>query len=139
MHSTRFIIVSIVFLSLSFSRPLPTSPLVVELKNVRFNLGGTLYIMVVDENEKPLYQLKRSLKETNPIFTFDKLSQGGEYAIKVYHDQNNNGQLDKGIFGQPVEGWGVSNDARGFMSAPPFKKMLVKLDQPKRININLSY
>jgi uncharacterized protein (DUF2141 family) len=137
MHSIRFIIVSIVFLS--FSRPLPTSPLVVELKNVRFNLGGTLYIMVVDKNEKPLYQLKRSLKETNPIFTFDKLSQGGEYAIKVYHDQNNNGQLDKGIFGQPVEGWGVSNDARGFMSAPPFKKMLVKLDQPKRININLSY
>lgn len=127
------------FLFSSFRITLPTSALVVELKNVRFDLGGTLYIMVVDKNEKPLYQLKRPLKETNPIFTFDKLSQGGEYAIKVYHDQNDNGQLDKGIFGQPVEGWGVSNDARGFMSAPPLKKMLVKLDQPKRININLSY
>jgi uncharacterized protein (DUF2141 family) len=137
MYSIRLIIISIFVLS--FSSPLPTSPLVVELKNVRFNLGGTLFIMVMDENEKPLYQLKRSLKEANPVFTFDKLSQGGEYAIKVYHDQNNNGQLDKGIFGQPVEGWGVSNDARGFMSAPPLKKMLVKLDQPKRININLSY
>jgi uncharacterized protein (DUF2141 family) len=137
MYTIRLIITSIFFLS--FSYPLPTSPLVVELKNVRFKLGGTLYIMVVDENEKPIYQLKRSLKETNPIFTFDKLPQGGNYAIKVYHDQNNNGQLDKGIFGQPVEGWGVSNDARGFMSAPPLKKMLVKLDQPKHININLSY
>jgi uncharacterized protein (DUF2141 family) len=137
MYSIRLIITSIFFLS--FSSPIPKSPLVVELKNVRFNLGGTLFIMVMDENEKPLYQLKRSLKEENPVFTFDKLSQGGEYAIKVYHDQNDNGQLDKGIFGQPVEGWGVSNDARGFMSAPPLKKMLVKLDQPKRININLSY
>jgi uncharacterized protein (DUF2141 family) len=137
MYSIRLIVTSIFFMS--FSRSLPTSPLVVELKNVRFNLGGTLYIMVVDENEKSLYQIKRSLKETNPIFTFDKLPQGGKYAIKVYHDQNNNGQLDKGIFGQPVEGWGVSNDARGFMSAPPLKKMLIKLDQPKHININLSY
>jgi uncharacterized protein (DUF2141 family) len=137
MHITRLPV--FFFLLTSFRIALPTSALVVELKNVRFDLGGTLYIMVVDKNEKPLYQLKRPLKESNSVFTFDKLSQGGEYAIKVYHDQNDNGQLDKGIFGQPVEGWGVSNDARGFMSAPPLKKMLVKLDQPKRININLSY
>jgi uncharacterized protein (DUF2141 family) len=137
MHITRLAI--FFFLLTSFRIALPTSALVVGLKNVRFDLGGTIYIMVVDKNEKPLYQLKRPLKESNPVFTFDKLSQGGEYAIKVYHDQNDNGQLDKGIFGQPVEGWGVSNDARGFMSAPPLKKMLIKLDQPKRININLSY
>jgi uncharacterized protein (DUF2141 family) len=137
MYIIRLAIFFILFSS--FRIALPTSAIVVELKNVRFDLGGTLYIMVVDKNEKMLYQLKRTLKEANPVFTFDKLPQGGEYAIKVYHDQNDNGQLDKGIFGQPVEGWGVSNDARGFMSAPPLKKMLVKLDQPKRININLSY
>jgi uncharacterized protein (DUF2141 family) len=137
MYIIRLAIFFILFSS--FRKALPASALIVELKNVRLELGGTLYIMVVDKNEKPLYQLKRTLKEANPVFTFDKLSQGGEYAIRVYHDQNDNGQLDKGIFGQPVEGWGVSNDARGFMSAPPLKKMLIKLDQPKRINIKLSY
>jgi uncharacterized protein (DUF2141 family) len=132
-------IIVLFFLFSSFAKTPVTSSLVVELKNIRFNLGGTLYIMVIDKNDKPLYKLTRPLKESNPIFTFDKLPQGGEYAIRVYHDQNNNGQLDKGIFGQPVEGWGVSNDVRGFMSAPSLKKMLVKLDQPKRIIVNLAY
>lgn len=132
-------LVLLFFLLSSFTKTPVTSSLVVELKNIRLNLGGTLYIMVVDKNDNPLCKLTRPLKESNPIFTFDKLPQGGEYAIRVYHDQNNNGQLDKGVFGQPVEGWGVSNDVRGFMSAPSLKKMLVKLDQPKRINVNLCY
>ncbi len=132
-------LVLLFFLLSSFTKTPVTSSLVVELKNIRLNLGGTLYIMVVDKNDNPLYKLTRPLKESNPIFTFDKLPQGGEYAIRVYHDQNNNGQLDKGVFGQPIEGWGVSNDVRGFMSAPSLKKMLVKLDQPRHINVNLCY
>ena len=127
----------ILFCAFNFSPPV--SSLTVELDNVRFDKGGTLYIMVLDRHENAVYQTTRLLKENNTVFEIKNLTRGGEYAIKVYHDQNNNGQLDTGIFGQPVEGWGVSNDVRGFMSAPPFKKMLVKLNQPARINIKISY
>lgn len=44
----------------------------------------------------------------------------GRYAIIVYHDENDNGRLDKNVLGIPTEGYGFSNNARGFFSAPSF-------------------
>lgn len=44
----------------------------------------------------------------------------GTYAIAAYHDENDNNRFDKLLFGLPAEGFGFSNDARPFLSAPPF-------------------
>jgi uncharacterized protein (DUF2141 family) len=38
--------------------------------------------------------------------------RAGAYAISGFHDENDNGKLDLGLFG-PTEGWAASNDARG--------------------------
>jgi uncharacterized protein (DUF2141 family) len=46
--------------------------------------------------------------------------QNGIYAISVMHDENNNGKMDKNFFGIPTEGYCVSNNAKGIMSAPSF-------------------
>lgn len=46
----------------------------------------------------------------------------GEYGIKIYHDENGNGKLDKGLFGIPTEPYGFSNDASGFMGPASFEK-----------------
>jgi uncharacterized protein (DUF2141 family) len=112
--------------------------LTIELKNVNFKLGGTLYVMVVDKNDKPLYKVTRATSEKNAVFIFKNLPKG-EYAARAFHDENNNGELDKGIFGQPTEGWGVTNDAKGFMSAPPFKKMLVGVYKDTKIAMVIGY
>jgi uncharacterized protein (DUF2141 family) len=114
------------FLSLFIFLPMLsfTQTLTVELKNVRPELGGSIYMQLVDSHDKAVEKVIRPTSERNLIFTFKNL-KSGSYAVRVFHDQNNNGKLDTGIFGQPIEGWGVSNDARGFMSAPPFKKMLI--------------
>jgi len=37
----------------------------------------------------------------------------GEYAVKVYHDQNGNDKMDANFLGIPKEDYGFSNDARG--------------------------
>jgi len=37
----------------------------------------------------------------------------GEYAVKVFHDENDDGELDKNFFGAPTEAYGFSNNARG--------------------------
>jgi uncharacterized protein (DUF2141 family) len=37
----------------------------------------------------------------------------GEYAVAVFHDENRDGKLNRGIFGIPQEKYGFSNDARG--------------------------
>lgn len=125
------------FALFAFKMP-TTAQLTIELKNVNFNLGGTLFLMVVDKNDQPLSKITRAASEKNAIFLIKDLPIG-EYAVRAFHDENNNGKLDKGIFGQPIEGWGVSNDARGFMSAPPFKKMLVKVDKATKIAFKIDY
>ena len=53
----------------------------------------------------------------------------GEYAVTVYHDENGNGKLDKGLFGKPLELYGFSNNARGIISRPDYKKAAFVLDK----------
>ena len=44
----------------------------------------------------------------------------GTYALAVIHDENSNGVLDTNWLGVPTEGYGFSNDAKGFLGAPLF-------------------
>jgi uncharacterized protein (DUF2141 family) len=37
----------------------------------------------------------------------------GEYAIKLYHDENMDGELNSNFLGIPTEDYGFSNNARG--------------------------
>ena len=53
--------------------------------------------------------------------TIDSL-QYGTYAIKVFHDKNNNGELDTNILGIPSEDYGFSNNASGWFGPPRWEK-----------------
>ena len=44
----------------------------------------------------------------------------GTYAVKVYHDENGNGKLDKNAMGQPRERYGFSNNARNTFGPPGY-------------------
>ena len=48
----------------------------------------------------------------------------GTYAIGIFHDVNQNNQLDNYFFGVPKEQYGFSNDARGFRGHPPLTTQL---------------
>lgn len=50
---------------------------------------------------------------------FDGLP-GGRYAISVAHDEDGDGELDRGLFGIPREPWGASNDAPARFGPPSF-------------------
>lgn len=64
----------------------------------------------------------------------------GRYAVIVFHDENDNGRLDENAWGVPIEGYGFSNNAEGFLTAPSFKDASVLLDSPDRaITITLKY
>jgi uncharacterized protein (DUF2141 family) len=55
------------------------------------------------------------------------------YAISCFHDVNNNGELDTGMFGIPAEPYGFSNNPRLLFSAPKFdqSKFTHKIDGSK--------
>ncbi len=54
----------------------------------------------------------------------------GEYAIKVYHDENANNELDTRIFGIPAERYGFSNNVRGRFGAPAYEKARFIVSSP---------
>lgn len=64
----------------------------------------------------------------------------GRYAVIVVHDENDNGRLDANVLGVPTEGYGFSNDARGFLSAPSFEAAAITIgNADASIAISLTY
>ena len=70
--------------------------------------------------------------------TFSDLPSG-EYAVRLFHDQNNNEKLDTNLIGIPTEGYGFSNDAHGMFGPYPFKRWLVGIEGDTIITITLNY
>jgi uncharacterized protein (DUF2141 family) len=64
----------------------------------------------------------------------------GAYMISAVHDENDNGKLDKGLFGMPKEGYGVSNNRTYALKGPDFTESVVWLgDRLNNISIRLRY
>ncbi len=60
----------------------------------------------------------------------------GRYAIKLFHDANNNGELDSNMLGIPTEGYGFSNNA-GRFGPPSFEDAAVTVDEDLQIEIRV--
>lgn len=76
------------------------------------------------------------IKDNNAVVIFDNLP-AGEYAISAYHDENNNGKLDKNMMGIPSEDYAASNNAKGFMGPPAYKDAKFVLAKDSKIEITL--
>jgi uncharacterized protein (DUF2141 family) len=64
----------------------------------------------------------------------------GIYAAQAFHDKNGNHEIDRGLFGIPLEGVGFSNDARIRMSPPHFDEASFRHDATdQRITFKLRY
>ena len=61
----------------------------------------------------------------------------GNYAVSVYHDENNSGILETGgVFGIPLEPYGFSNNPN-MTFGPSYKKSVFKMASDKNISIKL--
>lgn len=97
---------------------------------------GTVKLNMQNTAEKEVYQKVAPVPGKSYQLVISNV-QPGQYAINVFHDKNNNNKLDTNWLGIPTEGWGCSNDARGFMSAPSFKSKLITIKSNTAITINL--
>jgi uncharacterized protein (DUF2141 family) len=66
-------------------------------------------------------------------YTFKDLEKG-TYAIKLFHDVNNNGKMDTNMFGIPQEGYGFSNNV-GKFGEPDFIDAAFAVDGISAIEI----
>ena len=80
------------------------------------------------DNKVPIRDGKASL-------TFERIPYG-TYAVKIFHDENANGELDTNFVGFPKEGFGFSNDAMGQFGPPTFEQAAFSMqDKTLRIEI----
>lgn len=92
------------------------------------------------DNEKAAHiQALNVTKSSEMEIIFNDLAVGGEYAVSVVHDENENGKMDFQIFPpRPKEGVGVSNNT--FRMGPPdYKKAKFLLQEDTISEIQLRY
>ncbi|AWJ87649.1 hypothetical protein TSH58p_24390 (plasmid) [Azospirillum sp. TSH58] len=53
----------------------------------------------------------------------------GTYALRAYHDENGNGQLDRNLLGVPREGFAFGNDAPVLLAPPSFRDAAVTVGE----------
>ena len=70
------------------------------------------------------------IKDKQVIVIIDSLKYG-EYAVRVFHDENKNGKLDTDFLGIPDEDYGYSNNASGWFGPPSWKKAKFIFNQPE--------
>lgn len=64
----------------------------------------------------PFQGTNGEIKDGKSVVTFENVP-AGEYAIVIYHDKNNNNQMDFAANGMPLEDYGMSNNVMSF--GPP--------------------
>lgn len=79
-------------------------------------------------------QKVKMTKETMTLVLGDLPS--GDYAIKLFQDENDNGRIDMNTIGIPTEPYGFSNNG-GMFGPPSFEEAKVTLDKPTEIEIEL--
>ena len=71
--------------------------------------------------------------ENNQVIVVIDSLEYGEYAVKVFHDENKNGELDTDFLGIPDEDYGFSNNVSSWFGPPSWKSAKFLFDQQEMI------
>ncbi len=110
--------------------------LIVNVKKFKNN-DGLAHVTLHDPTQKLLQQqwMKIESNETQAVF---KNLKAGKYAVRMYHDENNNKKMDTGFMRIPTEGWGCSNDVKPHFAAPKFEDMIFTIEKDETITITIN-
>ncbi len=126
--------------SLANAQQQKTYDIKVEVKNAKSDEGKMFFALYDNEEDFLKKEIKGEIKvitNKTSIITFKNVP-AGVYAVSVFHDKNDNGEMDTNGLGIPIENFGCSNDAKGFMGPPKWKNAKFELsDKDKNIIINL--
>jgi uncharacterized protein (DUF2141 family) len=98
---------------------------------------GSLYAQLFNENGDVIANFIQPMQQKEvQTYTFKQL-KAGKYALRVFHDKNDNGKLDTSFIGIPKERFGFSNNVMGKLGPPNFEDQLFELSANSTHLINL--
>ncbi len=119
----RLFLISVFFLGCLLAFSQVECELIVKVENIK-KVKGSLKIAIY--NHEDHFLSKEVMSDGRPIdansmkFSFKGLGQG-VYAVSIYQDENDNGELDANFMGIPSEPYAFSNNARGMFGPPSFE------------------
>jgi uncharacterized protein (DUF2141 family) len=122
------------------SLPTLAHELMLKIDKVK-TLNGSLLIAVYnqapnyDNNTQWVVARKIKVTEAPMLISLGDLP-AGDYAVKLFQDENDNGQIDKSVIGIPTEPYGFSNNG-GSYGQPSFDEAKVMVDKVTEIEIQL--
>ena len=121
----------------------------VDASEIRFEINGIkeaqgkLYIQLFQGEQN--YQSGEAQVSTavmpnseSTIVTFNDI-EPGEYALRFYHDEDNNGEMATNFFGLPTEGYGFSNNAKPNFGPVSYDEIRFVVSEKDEVVTNSTY
>jgi len=124
----------------TLSQSLIAADIQLEVENIT-ELSGTLLWSVYDSEQgydtdsAPILAGRSKVIGDTIKVTLHNMPSGN-YAVKLFHDANDNGEMDTNLIGLPQEGYGFSNNGGSFGPAS-FSDAKVEVNNDVLINIRL--
>lgn len=105
------------------------------------NNDGVVYFFLFSEEQELSFdsphvaRLSSKVVKGKSTVVFKNIPKG-KYAIMVFHDEDNNGEMRHYFFGPPKEGVGASNNPKGH---PKIEEALFLLSQDISLVIEMKY
>ena len=113
--------------------------LTVNVSDVEKGKGHLMIALYKSEEDyksgKASFHTKVSALNGKETAVFENLPDG-EYAIKMYQDENDNNKMDFNMMGIPKEGYGFSNNV-GMFGAPEYTEAKFSVKESTAIEIDL--
>jgi uncharacterized protein (DUF2141 family) len=125
------------FCSFGFAQTSSLTVTITGIKNNTGNLTAEIYNSKGNFIKSSFKTSTSVIKSNTATVIFSDLPKA-EYTVVVYHDENNNGKLDKNFIGMPKEPVACSNNAKGFMGPPKYEDAKFNLIADSKINIKMN-
>ena len=124
----------------SISAEIQAHTLTVDIDNIQVQTGALMVELYANAEDyaaghNPSASMIKPVTKTEHRLEFSDLADG-QYAVKVFHDENGNRSLDTNMLGVPSEGYGFSNNAGSFGPAS-FKDASFSLQADAQITIHI--
>lgn len=131
--------VSSLSMILLLSQHAVAADLTVNISDVEKGKGHLMIALYVSKEDyksgKVSFSSKVKALNGKEVAIFENLPDG-EYALKIYQDENDNNKMDFNMMGIPKEGYGFSNNV-GMFGAPEYKEAKFIVKENTAIEIDL--
>lgn len=123
--------------------PVGTGKFIIEVDELR-NSEGSVWVILYEkegflEEDAVKGRFRGTINNQKSTIHTDPLPHG-EYGMVIFHDENDNKEVDFNFFKMPKEGIGFSNNPKIGLSKPGFEESKVVLNSAqKKIRIKLKY